>query len=88
MGGVVPMTPARIRELRRAGVLDGGRADAARIVLLDMVNRARKIAARHGASPDIVLADEIVFMLDPVMRDTDGGRALRWARARARRRTR
>lgn len=82
------MIPARIAELRRAGVLDGSRADAARIVLLDMVDICRTAAPHMGEPADDVLAGEILFYLDDVMRDTDRGRALRWAQAQARRRAR
>ena len=79
------MTPARIRELRRAGVLDGPpQADEARIVLLDMVDTCRTFAPHMGESFDTVLAGEILFYLDDLMRNTPKGRALRWARAQAR----
>lgn len=80
------MTPARIRELRAAGVLDGSRADAARIALLDLYEMARS-RERWRAPPHDVLAAEIRCDLDPVMRHTPRGRALRWARTQARRRT-
>ena len=77
------MTPARIRELRRAGVLDGSRADAARIALLDLYEMARS-RDRWRAPHHAVLAAEIRCDLDPAMRDTPRGRALRWAQARRR----
>jgi hypothetical protein len=82
------VTPRRIRQLRTAGVLDGDEADAARIVLLDMVENARLIAAFLGCSLDEGLRDEIGFALDPVMRHTPKGQAMRWAAAQARRRKR
>lgn len=81
------MTPARIRELRRSGVLDGTRADEARIALLDLYEQARGYQ-RERAPSAAALRDEIGFALDAVMRDTDRGRALRWAAAEARRRAR
>jgi hypothetical protein len=81
------MTPARIRELRRAGVLDGSRADAARIALLDLYEMARS-HERWRAPHHDVLAAEIRCDLDPAAADTPQGRALRWARARARARRR
>lgn len=83
------MTPARIRELRRAGVLDGPpQADAARIALLDMVDICRTAAPVLEMSPDDVLAGEILFYLDDQARNTDRGRAMRWAQAQARKRGR
>ena len=80
------MTPARIRDLRRAGVLDGSRADAARIALLDLYEMARS-HERWRAPDHDVLAAGIRCDLDPVMRDTPRGKALRWAQAQAQRRT-
>lgn len=81
------MTPARIRELRRAGVLTRRgpltRADRARIALLEMVDVCRKAAPVMREDPDSVLAGEILFYLDPLMRNTPRGRALRWAAAQA-----
>lgn len=82
------MSPKRIADLRAAGVLDGTQGDAARVALLDMVDICRTAAPHMGESPDIVLAGEILFYLDDLMRDTERGRALRWARSQVRRRAR
>ena len=93
------MTPARIAELRRVGVLDGTKADDARIALLDIYEAERE-AQRDCAPDDRGMRRAIMLYLDPVMRDTRSGKALhrahvallrRWGaelRAQARRRAR
>ena len=74
------MTPARIRELRAAGVLDGTMADEARITLLDFYEIERE-AKRDRAPDDRGMRCAIMLYLDPAMRDTRSGEGLRWARA-------
>lgn len=77
------MTPARIAELRRAGVLDGTRADDARIALLDIYEARR--ADRRLAAPD---DDAVAHTIASYLRSRSGtwSGALRWARAAMRRR--
>ena len=85
------MTPARIAELRRVGVLDGTKADDARIALLDRFGRVQSEMAHIGCSPDITTANmglELHWLFDPLMADTAHGKAMRWARAQQRRRWR
>lgn len=78
------MTPARIRELRAAGVLDGTRADDARIALLD-IYEASRLRGRRAPSEDFV-ACVITVYLQPGRFPTACSLALRWARAAMRRR--
>jgi hypothetical protein len=79
------MNQTRIRELRALGVLDGTKADAARIALLDIYEAERERIREH-ATDEHEVASAVWFYLDVVMRDTPKGRALRWAQAQARRR--
>lgn len=57
------MSPARIRELRRAGVLDGTKDDIARIAFLDIYERARG-HQRKKAPTAAAIRVEVVRSLD------------------------
>lgn len=78
------MSPDRIRELRRAGVLEGERLDAARIAVLDLYERARGWTRRR-APEEQAFRIEVTFALDPVMRDTELATGIRLAKRAARR---
>lgn len=80
------MSPDRIRELRRAGVLDGTKDDIARIAFLGIYESARGYQ-RERAPTAAAIRDEVAFSLDPIMRGSERAEGIRRAMRTAKRRS-